>query len=166
MRFGSYGNNNLCIGGERATCSSTESSSPAPFAQTYRFCSYLCLIQGADNLSQLCGYSCFCLPRIYGSHIGTTNVNIGDTRNQDRQWTFSLFRSNTTKIDSVGFTSPVSVAGGTVYGYQNTSLSNSQNYLGITCTVAYGYTFAAWRINSASGTSATTVATTNIFLSF
>lgn len=163
MRFGSYGNNNLCARGETSVCSLTESSCPAPYAETYRVCSLLCLEGVVNNFNYRCAYSRTYLPFIFGTQSSNSNVGASTPRNQDRQWMISLSRGNSSAFSSVNYTSPLTHSATVSYGYRNTPLANTQNYIGISATVNYGYSFASWRINSSSGTIATTVNATNIF---
>lgn len=94
----------------------------------------------------------------------STNTKFSIPRNKDRLFWVNLERASATTISTVGFTSPKLTGQGTaVAGWANAGLSNNQNYLGITCTVNYPYSFTAWRVNSSSGTTGTTVQTTNIF---
>tara|TARA_B100001939_G_scaffold334809_1_gene336195 strand:+ start:615 stop:1136 length:522 start_codon:yes stop_codon:yes gene_type:complete len=102
--------------------------------------------------------------KINTNYTPSFNTGFSIPRNKDRLFWVNLERASSTTIASVAYTNPIASSVGTSRpGYINGGLSNNQNYLGITANVNYPYPFTAWRVNSSSGTTATTVRTTNIF---
>ena len=102
--------------------------------------------------------------RVDTNYSPSTNTGFSIPRNKDRLFWVNLYRASSTTISTVGFTSPISTSQAvSKNGWENAGLSNNQSYLTITCTVNYPYSFTAWRVNSSSGTTGTTVQTTNIF---
>ena len=98
------------------------------------------------------------------NYTPSTNVGFSIPRNKDRLFWVNLERASSTTIGGVGFTSPKNTGYATsMAGWKNAGLSNNQSYVTISCLTNYPFSFTAWRVNSSSGTTGTTVQTTNIF---
>lgn len=102
-------------------------------------------------------------PAVDTNHSPSTNAAFSIPRNKDRLFWVNLERASSTTIAAVFFESPFLVLDVSIPGWYSAGLSNNQNYLTINCTVNYPFPFTAWRVNSSSGNTATTVQNTNIF---
>jgi len=162
--FGSFGNNNIYLGGNTNT-GTTPQSDFGMFGVKYRACSCMCLFCTHSFCMQCAVYTFLAsIPRVKSSYAGLScNYNAGSYRNNDRNFGVNLSKG-LTGTSGVRYTSPFSTSdASTTYMYNNTSLSNVQNYVGVAATMSSGYSFAGWRINSTSGTVATTVNATNFY---
>jgi hypothetical protein len=106
-------------------------------------------------------------------------VNTGKSNNSDLNYgstlrwygrPFSLNLDSGMGIANVGFYGSNPENAGTtslgltyMAGYKHIGVTAKSNAIGITATAAYSFTFASWRLDSASGTFLTSTATTNLY---
>lgn len=159
--FGSYGNNNIYLQGN-TNSGTTPQSDFGLFGIKYRACSCLCVFCNS-SYSLNCAINLIGIPKYDVPVPGLPQtINLGAPRNEDRSFGVNL-RSGT-GISGTKYTTPFSTSdNATSYMYSNTGLSNEQNYVGVNATVSSGYVWASWRINSSSGTVATTTQATNFY---
>lgn len=166
MYFGSHGNNNLCLAGPQSSPSGFDTAVGLN-SGCYRKCSFWCNICNTHLNTEQCRmvFRCCTPTYIAAATQAWGNLNLGFTRNLARPHGFSVFKGTVAAgILSVGFSSPIAGNSTLVkYMYDNTALSNYQNYIGIRCKMNYGYTFTNWRANSSSGAIMTTVQSTNLY---
>tara|TARA_B100002019_G_scaffold216394_1_gene189008 strand:- start:4953 stop:5474 length:522 start_codon:yes stop_codon:yes gene_type:complete len=102
-------------------------------------------------------------PAVDTNHSPSTNAAMSIPRNKDRLFWVNLEIASSTTIAAVFFESPFLVLDVSIPGWKSAGLSNNQNFLTINCTTNYPFPFTAWRVNSSSGTTGTTVQNPNIF---
>ena len=102
-------------------------------------------------------------PAVDTNHSPSTNAAMSIPRNKDRLFWVNLEIASSTTIAAVFFESPFLVLDVSIPGWKSAGLSNNQNFLTINCTMNYPFPFTAWRVNSSSGTTGTTVQNPNIF---
>lgn len=162
--FGSFGSNNIYLGGNTNT-GTTQNNDFGMYGVKYRMCSCLCTFC-TNNFSLYCAVDPFVssIPRVKTTYSGLScNYQSSNYKDQDRNFGVNLGKGGT-GTSGVRYTSPFTTSyGSTQYLYSNTSLSNVQNYVGVQASISSGYAFAGWRVNSTSGTVATTVNATNFY---
>tara|TARA_B100000609_G_scaffold199459_1_gene203111 strand:- start:4153 stop:4674 length:522 start_codon:yes stop_codon:yes gene_type:complete len=102
-------------------------------------------------------------PAVDTNHTPSTNAALSIPRNKDRLFWVNLEIASFTTVSSVRFESSFLVLGTSIPGWECAGLSNNQNFVTINCTMNYPFPFTAWRVNSSSGVTGTTVQNTNIF---
>lgn len=159
--FGSYGNNNIYLGGNTNT-GVTPNNDFGLYGVKYRNCSCLCAFCNS-SFSLNCAVNLLSVPKYDVPVVGLPQtINLGAPRNEDRSFGVNLRKG--TGISGTRYTSPFTTSDtSTTYMYLNTGLANEQNYVGVTATVGSGYVWSNWRVSSSSGAVAATVQSTNFY---
>jgi len=160
MITGRFGTCNLCLGGNQSGNNLwTSCAYNGFFTRTFMNCSNLCLFYYNCNYELRDAINPSSYPKYNTGHASLSNFSFSEVYNDVSPFNWN-FRA-TTGISVLTMTSPFSITrtgSGTqvIYGCEAVQFSGISFTNTVSATAASGYVFASWRVNSSSGTVAST----------
>ncbi len=159
MITGRFGFCNLCLGGNQNGANMwTSCNYNGFFTRTFMNCSNLCLFYYNCNYELRDAINPSAYPKYNTGHSSLSNFGFNEVYLDETPFNWN-FRA-TTGVGTLQMTSPFSLTRfgntGVIYGCEAVQFSDISTTMTVSATAATGYGFASWRVNSSSGTIAST----------